>query len=158
MSAELLKVITRVEYTHVPYKGQSLALNALLGGQIDFAFPSIPSSVGYIRAGRLVPLGVTTTQRASALPDVPTIQEAGVPGYEVAGWYGVIGPAGMPQAVVARLNREINAILKVPETRDQLSRQGADPRTGTPEEFAAAMANDTKKWQKVVAAAGIKPQ
>ena len=158
MSAELLKVITRVEYTHVPYKGQSLALNALLGGQIDFAFPSIPSSVGYIRAGRLVPLGVTTTQRASALPDVPTIQEAGVPGYEVAGWYGIIGPAGMPQAVVARLNREINAILKVPETRDQLSRQGADPRTGTPEEFAAAMTNDTKKWQKVVAAAGIKPQ
>ncbi|MBI3917127.1 MAG: tripartite tricarboxylate transporter substrate binding protein [Betaproteobacteria bacterium] len=158
MSAELLKVLTRVEYTHVPYKGQSLALVALLGGQIDFAFPSIPSSVGYIRAGRLRALGVTTTQRASALPDVPTIQEAGVPGYEVAGWYGVIGPAGMPQAVVARLNREINAILKVPETRDQLSRQGADPRTGTPEEFAAAMANDTKKWQKVVAAAGIKPQ
>jgi hypothetical protein len=72
--------------------------------------------------------------------------------------YGVIGPAGMPQAVVARLNREINAILNVPETRDQLSKQGADPRTGTPEEFAAAMVNDTKKWQKVVAAAGIKPQ
>ena len=158
MSAELLKVLTRVEYTHVPYKGQSLALVALLGGQIDFAFPSIPSSVGYIRAGRLRPLGVTTTQRAGALPDVPTIQEAGVPGYEVAGWYGIIGPGGMPQAVVARLNREINAILNVPETRDQLSRQGADPRTGTPEEFAAAMANDTKKWQKVVAAAGIKPQ
>ena len=158
MSAELLKVLTRVEYTHVPYKGQSLALVALLGGQIDFAFPSIPSSVGYIRAGRLRPLGVTTTQRAGALPDVPTIQEAGVPGYEVAGWYGIIGPGGMPQTVVARLNREINAILNVPEMRDQLSRQGADPRTGTPEEFAAAMANDTKKWQKVVAAAGIKPQ
>jgi len=158
MSAELLKVLTRVEYVHVPYKGQSLALNALLGGQIDFAFPSIPASVGYIRSGRLVALGVTTTQRASALPDVPTIQEAGVPGYEVAGWYGVIGPAGMPQAVVARLNREINAILNVPEARDQLSKQGADPRTGTPEEFAAAMASDMKKWQKVVAAAGIKPQ
>ena len=158
MSAELLKVLTRVEYTHVPYKGQSLALVALLGGQIDFAFPSIPSSVGYIRAGRLRPLGVTTTQRAGALPDVPTIQEAGVPGYEVAGWYGIIGPGGMPQAVVARLNREINAILNAPEMRDQLSRRGADPRTGTPEEFAAAMANDMKKWQKVVAAAGIKPQ
>ena len=158
MSAELLKVLTRVEYTHVPYKGQALALNALLGGQIDFAFPSIPASVGFIRSGRLVGLGVTTAQRATALPDVPTIQEAGVPGYEVAGWYGVIGPAGMPQAVVARLNREINSILSVPETRDQLSSQGADPRTGTPEEFAAAMANDLKKWQKVVAAAGIKPQ
>jgi len=103
-------------------------------------------------------LGVTTAQRATALPAVPTIQEGGVPGYEVAGWYGVIGPAGMPQAVVARLNREINAILKVPETREQLSSQGADPRTMTPEEFAAAMANDLKKWAKVVAAAGIRPQ
>jgi tripartite-type tricarboxylate transporter receptor subunit TctC len=158
MSAELLKVLTRVDYIHVPYKGQSLALNALLGGQIDFAFPSIPSSVGYVRAGRLRPLGVTTTRRASALPDVPTIQEAGVPGFEVAGRYEIIGPAGIPQAVVTRLNREINAILTVPEMRDQLSKQGADPRTGTPEEFATAMAIDTKNWQKVVAAAGIRPQ
>lgn len=158
MSAELLKVLTRVEYIHVPYKGQSLAMTDLVGGHLHFAFPSIPASVGFIRSGRLVALGVTTEQRATALPDVPTIQEAGVPGYEVAGWYGVIGPAGMPQALVARINREINVILKVPETRDQLSSQGADPRTGTPEEFAAAMANDMKKWQKVVAAAGIKPQ
>lgn len=158
MSAELLKVLTKIDYIHVPYKGQSLALNALLGGQIEFAFPSIPSSIGFIRAGRLRALGVTTTVRASALPEVPTIQEAGVPGYEVAGWYGVIGPAGIPPAVVSRLNREINAILQVPEMREQLSKQGADPRTGTPEEFAATMAKDLKKWQKVVAAAGIKPQ
>lgn len=158
MSAELLKVLTRLDYIHVPYKGQSLALNALLGGQIEFAFPSIPSSIGFIRARRLRALGVTTTVRASALPEVPTIQEAGVPGYEVAGWYGVIGPAGIPPAVVSRLNREINAILQVPEMREQLSKQGADPRTSTPEEFAATMAKDLKKWQKVVAAAGIKPQ
>ena len=89
---------------------------------------------------------------------MPTIQEAGVPGYEVAGWYGMIGPAAMPQAIVARLNREINAILNVPETREQLSMQGADPRTASPEEFGSAMARDLKKWAKVVAAAGIKPQ
>ena len=158
MSAELLKVLTRIDYVHVPYKGQSLVMTDLVGGQLHFAFPSIPASVAFIRSGRLVALGVTTAQRATALPNVPTIQEAGVPGYEVAGWYGVIGPAGMPQAVVARLNREINAILTVPEMREQLSMQGADPRTGTPEEFAATMANDLKKWQKVVAAAGIKPQ
>jgi tripartite-type tricarboxylate transporter receptor subunit TctC len=158
MSGELLKSLTRIEYTYVPYKGQSLVLTDLLGGQIHFAFPSIPASVGFIRAGRLVPLGVTTAQRASALPDVPTIEEAGVPGYEVAGWYGVIGPAGMPQALVARINREINAIMTAPETREQLSRQGADPRTGTAEEFAGAMARDVMKWRKVVAAARIKPQ
>ena len=158
MSAELLRVLTGVQYTHVPYKGQALAVSALLGGELEFAFPTILASVGYVRAGRLIALGVTTAQRATALPNVPTIQEGGVPGYEVAGWYGVIGPAGMPQALVARLNREINAILQVPETRDQLSTQGAEPRTGTPEEFAATMASDVRKWQKVVAAAGIKPQ
>ena len=158
MSAELLKALTRVEYTHVPYKGQALAVSALLGGQIEFAFPTIMASVGYVRAGKLIALGVTTAQRATALPDVPTIQEAGVPGYEVAGWYGVIGPGGMPQPLVARLNHEINSILNVPDTRDQLSREGAEPHTGTPEEFAATMANDVKKWQKVVATAGIKPQ
>ena len=158
MAAELLKVLARIDYVHVPYKGQGPVMTDLVGGQLHFAFPSIPASVGFIRSGRLVALGVTTAQRATALPNIPTIQEAGVPGYEVSGWYGVIGPAGIPQAVVARLNREINAILTVPEMREQLSSQGADPRTGTPEEFAAAMANDLKKWQKVVAAAGIKPQ
>ena len=158
MSAELLKVLAKIDYTHVPYKGQSLAMTDLVGGQLHFAFPSIPASVGFIRAGRLVALGVTTAQRATALPNVPTIQEAGVPGYEVSGWYGVIGPPGMPQALVARLNREINAILKVPETSEQLATQGADTRTMTPEEFGATMAKDLKKWAKVVAAAGLKPQ
>ena len=158
MAAELLKVLARIDYVHVPYKGQAPVMTDLVGGQLHFAFPSIPASVGFIRSGRLVALGVTTAQRASALPNIPTIQEAGVPGYEVGGWYGVIGPGGMPQAIVARLNREINAILKVPEMSEQLSSQGADPRTGTPEEFGAAMARDVKKWAKVVAAAGIKPQ
>ena len=158
MSAELMKVLTRIDYVHVPYKGQSLVMTDLVGGQLHFAFPSIPASVAFIRAGRLVALGVTTAQRATALPDVPTIQEAGVPGFEVAGWYGVIGPVRMPQPLVARLNKEINAILTVPDMRDQLAVQGAEVRTQTPEEFAATMANDLKKWQKVVAAAGIKPQ
>ena len=158
MSAELLKILTGIQYTHIPYKGQGLAMIDLVGGHLHLAFPSIPASVAYIRSGRLIALGVTTAQRASALPDVPTIQEGGVPGYEVSGWYGVIGPAAMPKPLVARINREINTILQVPETREQLSMQGAEPRTGTPEEFAAAMGNDLKKWAKVVAAAGIKRQ
>ncbi len=156
MSGELFKVLAKVDYVHVPYKGQSLALVDLMGGHIQFLFPSIPASVAHVRSGKLVALGVTTLQRAGALPDVPTINEAGVAGYEVSGWYGVIGPAGLPQSVVARLNKEINAILQTPETRKQLSSEGADPRTGTPEEFGAAMANDLQKWAKVVAAAGIK--
>jgi tripartite-type tricarboxylate transporter receptor subunit TctC len=156
MSAELFKVYTRVEYTHIPYKGQAPAVMDLLGGHLQFAFPSIPASIAFFKSGRLIPLGVTTVTRASALPEVPTIQESGVPGYEVSGWYGVIGPAAMPKALVARINREINSVLQVAETRDSLSKQGAEPRTATPEEFSAIMASDQQKWAKVVAAAGIK--
>jgi len=158
MSGELFKVLTGVEHTHVPYKGQGLAMIDLIGGHLQLAFPSIPASVAYIKSGRLIALGVTTAQRASALPDVPTIQEAGVPGYEVSGWYGIIGPAGMPKPLLARVNKEINTILQVPQTRDQLSREGAEPRTASPDEFAAAMSADLQKWAKVVAAAGLKPQ
>ncbi len=158
MSAELLKILTGIEYTHVPYKGQGLAMIDLIGGHLHLAFPSIPASVAFIRSGKLIALGVTTVQRATALPDVPTIQESGVPGYEVSGWYGVIGPAGMPKPVVERINREINGILQVAEMRELLAKQGADPRTGTPEEFTAAMSSDLQKWAKVVATAGIKVQ
>ncbi len=156
MSGELFKVLAKVDYTHVPYKGQSLALVDLMGGHIQFLFPSIPAAVAHVRSGRLIPLGVTTLQRAGALPDVPTINEAGIAGYEVSGWYGVIGPAGLPQSVVARLNKEINTYLQGADTRKQLSSEGAEPRTGTPEEFGAAMASDLQKWAKVVAVAGIK--
>jgi tripartite-type tricarboxylate transporter receptor subunit TctC len=158
MSGELLKVMVKVDYVHVPYKGQALALVDLIGGHIQFLFPSIPSSIAHVRSGKLIALGVTTRQRAGALPDLPTIDEAGVAGYEVSGWYGVIGPAGIPQPVVARLNKAINDYLQAPDSRKQLSNEGADPRTGTPEDFGVAMATDLQKWAKVVAAAGIKVQ
>ncbi len=156
MSGELFKVMAKVDYTHVPYRGQALALIDLMGGHIQFLFPSIPAAVAQVRVRKLVALGVTTVQRASALPDIPTINEAGLPGYEVSGWYGVVGPAGLPVAVVARLNKEINTYLQGAETRKQLSGEGAEPRTATPEEFGAAMAKDLQKWAKVVAVTGIK--
>ena len=124
----------------MPYKGQALAVSALLGGQLEFAFPTIMASVGYVRSGKLVALGVTTAQRATALPEVPTIQEAGVPRYEVAGWYGVIGPAGMPQATWRALNREINTILNTPETRDQLSLRA-------PSRAPARPRNSPQRWR-----------
>ena len=154
MSGELLRALTKIEYTHVPYRGQSLAIIDLISGNLQLAFPSIPSSVSYIRSGKLIALGVTTPQRAGALPDVPAIGSA-VPGYEVSGWYGVIGPAGIPQAIVAKLNREINAILQAPDMRKRLSSIGAEARTSTPEAFGATMASDQRKWAKIVAAAGI---
>jgi tripartite-type tricarboxylate transporter receptor subunit TctC len=158
MAGELFKVLAGIEWTHVPYRGQALAVIDMISGQIQLGFPSIPASVAHIKSGRLIALGVTTPQRASALPDVPAISEAGLPGYEVSGWYGVIGPAGIPAPLVVRINQEINNILTAPDMRERLLKEGAEPRTGTPEEFAAAMASDLRKWAKVVKSAGIHPQ
>jgi tripartite-type tricarboxylate transporter receptor subunit TctC len=158
MSAELFKMLAKVEYVHVPYKGQSLALVDLLGGHLQFAFPSVPASIGYLKSGRMRALGVTTSQRAPALPDVPTIAEAGLPGFEVSGWYGVIGPRGLPRPLVERLNRDINATLQLPEVVKLLSTQGATPLTKSPDEFARSMAADRQKWADVVRTAGIKVQ
>lgn len=156
MAAELFQLQTKVKFLHVPYKGSSLSVIDLMGGHIDLSFPTVAASVAHVRSGKLVAIGVTTAQRAAALPDVPTIQESGVPGYEVAGWYGIIGPAAMPKPLVARINQEVNAVLQVPEFRASMAKQGFDARTATPEEFAASIASDMQKWAKVVAAAGIK--
>jgi tripartite-type tricarboxylate transporter receptor subunit TctC len=158
MSAELFKLLGKIEYEHVPYKGQSLALVDLIGGHLQFAFPSVPSSINYIKSGRLRPLGVTTPQRASALPEGPTIKESGLPTFEVSGWYGVIGPRNMPPALVERLNRDINSALQSPDLVKLLTGRGADPMTGSAESFAKAMAADRQKWADVVKTAGIKVQ
>ncbi|HEV8520579.1 MAG TPA: tripartite tricarboxylate transporter substrate binding protein [Burkholderiales bacterium] len=158
LCAELFKLVTNVDFIHVPYKGNGQTMIELMGGQIQLSFPSIPASVNFIKAGRMIALGVTTRGRASALPDVPTIAEAGVAGYEVSGWYGVLAPPNVPKALVTRLNGEINRILSDPETSKTLSQQGADPLPASPEHFAATIKSDLTKWAKVVAAAGIKPQ
>jgi tripartite-type tricarboxylate transporter receptor subunit TctC len=158
LAGELFKMLAKVEFTHVPYKGQGQAMIDLIGGHLQLAFPSIPASIPHIKSGKLVALGVTTSRRASSLPEVPTIDEAGVTGYEVSGWYGVLGPAKIPQPLLAKLNGEINRILQAPEMREMLSGQGADPLVSSPEEFAAAIATDLVKWKKVVASAGIKTE
>jgi tripartite-type tricarboxylate transporter receptor subunit TctC len=158
MSAELFKILGKVEYVHVPYKGQSLALTDLLGGHLQFAFPSVPASIQHIKSGRMRALGVTTPQRASALPDVPTIKEAGLPAFEVSGWYGVIGPRNMPRPLVERINRDINSALQSPELAKLLSSQGADPIPRSPESFAQSMSDDRRKWADVVKTAGIQVQ
>ena len=158
LCGELLAIVARVDLTHVPYKGQGQAVIDLLGGHLKLAFPSIPSSIQHIRSGKLIALGIASGKRSSSLPDVPTIHEAGLKGYEVAGWYGVIAPPRMPKPLLAKLNGEINRILAAPQMRQALSQQGADLLGSTPEEFAATIATDIAKWKKVVAAAGIKPE
>jgi len=158
LCGELLAIVARVNLTHVPYKGQGQAINDLLGGHLKLLFPSIPSIMQHIKSGRVIPLGVASARRSSSLPEVQTIAESGLKGYEVSGWYGVIAPGKMPKPLLARINGEINRIIAVPETRQLMSQQGADPLGGTPEEFARAIAIDIEKWKKTVAAAGIKPE
>lgn len=158
LCGELFAIIAKVSLTHVPYKGQGQAIIDLLGGHLKLAFPSIPSSIQHIRSGKLIALGVASAKRSSSLPDLPTIQEAGLKDYEVAGWYGVIAPPRMPKPLLTKLNGEINRILLAPEMRQMLVAQGADPLGSTPEAFAEMIATDIAKWKKVVAAAGIKPE
>lgn len=156
LAGELFKLLAKIEFTHVPYKGQGQSMIDLIGGHLQLAFPSIPASIPHIKTGKLIALGVTPNQRASALPEIPTIDEAGLSGYEVSGWYGVIGPAKIPRPLLDKLNGEITRILQAPEMREMLSSQGADPLGSTPEEFAATIATDLVKWAKVVASAGLK--
>jgi len=155
LATELFQMMTKLNLVHVPYKGQSLAMVDLLSGQLQFGFPSVPASIQHIKSGKMVALGVASKDRSSALPDVPPLIEA-VPGYEVSGWYGILGPAKLSPAVVAKLNGELNRMLKDPATREILSREGADPLPGTPDVFTKTIAADVVKWAKVVKAAGLK--
>ena len=130
----------------------------VIGGQIQMLFSTILQSHAHIKAGRLRALAVTTAKRSPGAPELPTLQEAGVPGYEVAGWYGVLAPARTPQSIIARLNREIVQILHMPDVKERLSADGSEPVGGTPEQFAAHIRSEIAKWRKVVKEAGIRAE
>ena len=155
LSTELFQMMAQLKLVHVPYKGQSLAMVDLISGQLQFGFPSVPAAIQHIRSGKMIALGVASRERSSALPEVPSLDQT-VPGYEVSGWYGILAPAKTPNAIVARLNGELNRILQNPATREILSREGADPLPRTPEEFTRTIKLDVVKWAKVVKAAGLK--
>jgi tripartite-type tricarboxylate transporter receptor subunit TctC len=156
LSGELFKVMAGVEVTHVPYKGSSPALQDLVGGQVQLMFDNLPSALALIKGGKLKALAVTSTVRAAALPDVPTMAEAGLPGFEASSWFGVLAPAGTPPDIVTRLNGEIAKWLATPEAKDKLLSQGAIAAGGPPEDFVKHIAAETAKWQKVVKASGAK--
>lgn len=158
LSGELMQMMTGTKLIHVPYKGSAAAIIDLLGGHVDVSFPTTAAALPYVQQGRLRVLGITSAKRSEAYPNVPTIAEAGVPGFEVQGWYGVIGPAKMPREVVQRLSAEMVKLAKNPDIRSRLLKQGAEPVGTTTEEFTAFINNDHAKWSKVIKAANIKPE
>jgi len=154
LSGELFKVMAGVDMTHVPYKGSAPALTDLMGGQVQLMFDNLPSSLPFIKAGKLRALAVTSATRASALPDTPTLAESGLAGFEASSWFGVLAPAGTPHDIVAKLNAAIAAWLASPEAKEKLAAQGAIAAGGSPDDFVKHIARETAKWAKVVKASG----
>jgi tripartite-type tricarboxylate transporter receptor subunit TctC len=156
LSGELFKAMAGVDMTHVPYKGSAPAIADLIGGQVQVMFDNLPSSLPQIKAGKLRAIAVTSAQRAPALPEVPTIAESGLPGFEASSWFGLVAPAGTPPAIIARINAEVNQWLQSPEAKEKLLAQGAAAAGGSPEQFAAYIRAETEKWARVVKASGAK--
>jgi len=154
LSAELFQTMAGVKMVHVPYKGSAPAINDLVGGQVLIAFESMVAVLPQVKGGRLRALATTGTRRSSLLPDVPTVAEAGVPGYVSIAWYGVVAPGGTPKAIVDRLNAEIAKALDTPELKQRLAELGSDPVHGTPEQFGAFIKSETVRWGKVVKESG----
>ncbi|MDH4294340.1 MAG: tripartite tricarboxylate transporter substrate-binding protein, partial [Betaproteobacteria bacterium] len=156
LCAELFKGISGVKMTHVPYKGSAPTLADLAGGQIQVVIDNLPPYLPHVQAGKIRGLAVTTAKRSAAAPNLPTMQEAGVAGYEAGSWFGLLAPAGTPKAIVQKLSGETARILKLPEVNERLSALGATPVGSTPEEFAAFIRNEQAKWRKVIQQANIK--
>ncbi len=155
LSGELFKSMAEIDVLHIPYKGSSQALIDLMAGRVSMIFDNMPSVLPYIRGGKLRGLGVTGPKRSAAMPELPTIAEAGVPGYESLSWSGIAVPAGTPRDIVMRLNREVGGVLAASEVRQKLSEQGADPVGGPPEAFAAHVRTERDKWSRLIRERGI---
>jgi len=158
LSAELFKSMARVDLLHVPYKGTGQALTDLLAGQVDLMFAPAQTVLSHVRAGKLKALATTGEKRASTLPELPTVAEAGLPGYAAVGWFGLLAPAATPKPVVAQLSRDANRVLEERDVRERMEALGAEPAGNSPEEFARFIRDDQAKWSKLMREAGIKPE
>ncbi len=158
MATELFAGMAGIKMNHIPYKGTGPALTDTLGGQTDTFFSSTATAMPHVQAGKLRAIAVTSAKRIAALPDVPTVAESGVPGYEVILWHGLIGPKGLPRPIVDRLNSEASKALKLKETAEQLQNDGVAPAGGTPEQFLAQIKKEIGIWRKVAADAGVKAE
>jgi tripartite-type tricarboxylate transporter receptor subunit TctC len=158
VSGALFAAMAGVQLTHVPYKGTGPAMIDVLSGQLPIAFPDMTAALAHIKSGRIPAIAVTTRDRFVLLPTIPTVAESGLPGYECSSWFGIIGPAGIPKPVVAKLNETINRALKTSEVRDMLSTQGLAAVGGSAEEFAATISTELVKWKKLVVSTGLKTE
>jgi tripartite-type tricarboxylate transporter receptor subunit TctC len=156
LAGELFKRSAGLDMVHVPYKGGTTAYTALLGGEIDAMFDSMPAPLPHIAAGKIRALAVTGPKRLSALPDVPTMAEQGVPGIDVHFWWGFVGPAGLPKEIVTKLNGDFSAVLADPELKATLAKWNIEPTPGTPEAFGAYIAQESRRWREAVAASGLR--
>ncbi len=158
LAGALFETMTGTTLVHIPYKGMSLATSDLIGGQVSASFGPSLSVLPHVRSARLRALATTGAQRSTALADIPTVAESGVPGYEASLWYGFVGPARMPAEIVQRLNTEIAAALGAPEVLERLASQGVDARSSTADEFARVLASDLERWAKVVQRLGLRSE
>jgi tripartite-type tricarboxylate transporter receptor subunit TctC len=155
---ELFKSMTGINVMHVPFKGAPLLYADLLAGRVSAAFGNLPGYVDNVKAGKVRALGVSTLKRSTRLPEVPTIAESGVPGFEVTVWYGLCAPAAVPKSIITKINADMIKALNLPDLRTRLELLGVDPGSSTPEHFSAFIKSETAKWAKVVKDAGIQPQ
>jgi len=158
LSMELFKSMTRIDIMHIPYKGGAPALADLMGGHVSAMLGNLPEQIGAIKAGKVRAIGISSVKRNPLLPNVPTIAESGVPGFEVTAWYGVAGPAAMPKPVQEKLHADMMKVLKMPDLQARLLEQGIDPAPLTQEQFAAFIKGEITRWNKVATSAGIKPE
>lgn len=158
LAMELFRSLTGVDAVHIPYKGTGAAIADLVGGQVPLCFCTLPSVFGQAKSGRLRAIAVTTARRSALVPELPTVAEAGVPGFEMGQWYGVAAPANTAQAIIDRLNGEVSKALKHPDMRNRLQAEGAEAAPTSPQEFGAFFKTEIAKWTQVVQKAGIKPE
>lgn len=156
LSMELLKSMTRTFMVHIPYRGSAPVVTDLIAGQLDVMFDNVPNVIQHVRSGRMKALAVSTSSRSALAPEVPTVAEAGVPGYELSVWFGVLAPAGTPREIVGRLNSEIVKILTSADVKERFAKQGVEVQTGTPEQFSEFLKSEVARWAKVIKDAGIK--
>ena len=158
LSAEMFKMMAGVDILHVPYKGSAPAIADLLGGQVQIMFDNMPAILPQVKSGKLRALAVTTPKRSPSVPELPTMIEAGLPGFESQGWFALLAPAGTPQPIIDKINREVNRMLQTDEFKAKLVALGAEPVGGSPADFATHIQSESDRWGKVIKAAGIKAE